>query len=109
MSVRHAARVRVPETEKGFMHAILQLAHLYGWLSYHAFDSRRSTPGFPDVCFAKPGCPVLLIEVKTATGRVTPEQRQWLEVLGGRPGIHAEVWRPGMWTHIEALLKYGMP
>lgn len=97
------------ETEASFQDAVLMLAHLTGYCAYHTFDSRRSAPGFPDIILAKPGKTLLCIELKTLTGKVTREQWQWLDVLHATKGIRAEVWRPDMWQHIEAILLHGMP
>ena len=75
--------------------AITDALTLYGWNFHHETDSRRSRPGFPDIVAAHPdGGPVLMWELKTATGRVTAEQEEWIDTLTGRPGIHARVVRP---------------
>ena len=36
-------------SEKEWMRQITTLASLNRWRVYHTFDSRRSTPGFPDL------------------------------------------------------------
>jgi hypothetical protein len=59
-------------------------------MCYHAFDSRRSTPGFPDVVLVRPPS-VLLVEMKTDRDRLTPPQRDWLEALTRCPGIEVYV------------------
>lgn len=58
------------------------------------FDRRRSSPGWPDLALAHPTrCLLLLAEIKTETGRVKPEQEQWLNWLNAA-GIDARLWRP---------------
>ena len=42
-------------TEKQFMAQVVELAKLKGWLVYHTYDSRRSEPGFPDLCMVRKG------------------------------------------------------
>ena len=84
-------------TEKAFMASVIELATLCRWRCYHAFDSRRSSPGYPDLTLAKSGR-VIHVELKTERGRVSSAQREWLEALGG------ELWRPSDWPTIEATL-----
>ena len=91
-------------TEKAFQAQVLGLARLSGWLCYHTHDSRRSAPGFPDLVMARP--PVIVFaELKTDTGKVRPEQRDWLAALGGCESVEAALWKPGDWKRIEEVLK----
>jgi hypothetical protein len=46
----------------------------------HPKDSRRSEKGYPDWTIVGP-LGVLFWELKTERGRVTPEQRAWLDAL----------------------------
>jgi len=62
-------------------------------MAFHPFDSRRSTPGWPDIVLVRPPS-VIFAELKTATGRLTPAQRTWLDALDGCPGVEAYLWRP---------------
>jgi hypothetical protein len=74
---------------------ILDLAAGFGWtLTYHVPDSRRVNAGFPDWVLAHPGHErVIYAELKTEIGRVSPEQRRWLDVLTAS-GHEVHVWRP---------------
>lgn len=102
-----AARNRtagVVETEKSFQAALVDLARRYQWRVYHPFDSRRSVAGFPDLTLARPG-ELIFAEVKTAAGRVSAVQQQWLDLLRTMPGIEVYVWRPDDFPAIEARLK----
>lgn len=85
-------------TETELQNAIIELC---AWLHYplfHAYDSRRSNgPGFPDLLIVIPGERVLLRELKSAKGIVTPTQRQWLAALESA-GADVGVWRPSDWV-----------
>lgn len=74
---------------------VLELVDWYRMLAYHTHDSRRSRRGFPDlVIVGTKG--VLFRELKSAKGRLTLEQSQWLEQLKAA-GQDAAVWRPSDW------------
>lgn len=92
-------------SERQLMTAVLELAGLFGWRSYHTHDSRRSTPGFPDLVMVR-GPRLLLVELKTEKGRLAPAQLQWLDDL---TATSAEVftWRPAQWLNgaIEKALR----
>jgi hypothetical protein len=91
-------------SEKQFMAQVIELARLCKWMAFHPFDSRRSTPGWPDIVFVRPPS-VIFAELKTATGRLTPAQQTWLEALGRCPGVEAYVWRPADWEAIVSRLQ----
>jgi len=90
--------------EKDWQQTIIDAARLLGWLVFHPYDSRRSTPGFPDLILLR-GNRMLAIECKTERGKTTMTQELWLEALGDVPGVVALVARPSDWPMIEALLK----
>lgn len=97
------------EPERTFQARIVRLAREYGWLVYHTFDSRHSPAGFPDLVLAKPGQPLLCLELKTVAGKVSLEQRQWLHVLGKATGILAQVYHPADYPALVALLSAKPP
>lgn len=66
--------------EAPFQQQVTNLASFYGWLAYHTYDSRRSAPGFPDLVLVR-GAELLFIELKTDSGRVRAEQRDWIAAL----------------------------
>lgn len=98
-----AARVPV-ETERGFSAAVIALARLHKWLVYHTRLSLGSEAGFPDLVLVRPG-DVLFIELKTMTGKLTPAQQHWQDVLAQCPGVEVAIWRPSDWPVIEARLQ----
>lgn len=81
-----------PESEKQFQATVIELAKIYGWRAYYTHDSRRSPAGFPDLFLIRNGR-IEVIECKSNTGKLTSEQKVWLDALS-RAGIHCQVWRP---------------
>ncbi|RPH31549.1 MAG: VRR-NUC domain-containing protein, partial [Chloroflexi bacterium] len=84
-----------PTSERELQEQVVALADLYGWLRYHTFDSRRSSPGFPDLVAVHPLRPewgIIALELKAKRGRVTPAQQAWIMALR-RAGAHAQVVR----------------
>ena len=93
---------RLRQSEKSFQAAILRLATLQHWQTYHVFDSRRSAAGFPDLWILRAG--VLLVrELKTDTGIVSAAQQDWLDALAAC-GLDVKVWRPRDWPEVIATL-----
>lgn len=98
-------------TEKQLSDGIYELATLLGWRSYHTFDSRRSTAGFPDWVFVRNGH-AIFAELKTATGKVSPAQQEWLDdllaVSVAAHRVQVFEWRPANWVNgdIEQVLKH---
>ena len=81
-------------TEAALQAQVRRMARAAGFLDYHTHDSRRSTPGFPDLVLVHLSTGrVIFAELKMAKGRVTPEQRRWLAALSKT--CEAVVWRPG--------------
>lgn len=91
----------VKEYEAGFQQAIIVMAKYLGWKVYHTYDSRRSDPGFPDLVLVRGR--VLYREVKSDTGRLTKEQKEWIDLLR-IAGQDVDVWRPADWNTIEKEL-----
>jgi hypothetical protein len=89
-------------TEQQFQAQVVALARIRGWLEYHTYDSRRSTPGFPDLVLVRPGR-VVWAELKTDAGKLTAAQAAWLQALRDA-GQEVHVWRPANWPEIEAAL-----
>lgn len=108
MSALRSPRQRRAETEAEFQRAVIELATHAGWLVYHPYDSRRSTPGFPDLTLVKPSDGrVIFAELKTARGKLRPEQVVWLEALSACAGVEVALWRPQYWPAIVAALVHG--
>lgn len=85
-------RAQLVMTEAALLSQVRELAQSTGWMTYHTYRSDRSEPGFPDLVLMRH--PLLLFrELKTDRGRLTPDQRCWLEELLAC-GQDAGVWRP---------------
>ena len=80
-------------TEKEFMQIVRDLAKTTGWLEFHAHDSRRSTPGFPDLVLAR-GQRTIFAELKSEKGKPTQHQLEWLTELARNPANEVYLWRP---------------
>jgi hypothetical protein len=88
-------------SESEFLVAVLELCRLRGVLAHHCRPARMVTGwrtpisgdvGFPDLVIAgRRG--VLLRELKTAVGRLSEPQCQWIDRLGDA-GSDVDVWRP---------------
>jgi hypothetical protein len=86
-------------TEEQLQNKILQLAKELGWLSYHAHDSRRSNPGWPDLVLVHPVQRRLIIwELKSAKGRPTPAQLAWITALRN-VGLNVAIKKPEDWAN----------
>jgi hypothetical protein len=92
-------------SEKQFMAQVVQFARLNRWLVYHTHDSRRSVPGFPDLCMVHPERKRLLFaELKVGANRPTDEQHEWMLALS-QSGARAVLWYPEDWPEIESTLS----
>ena len=68
-------------SEKQLQAAVLECAGYYRWRCYHTFDSRRSAAGFPDLVLVRHGN-IIFAELKSAKGKVTDAEWDWLDALG---------------------------
>jgi hypothetical protein len=100
-----------PMSEKAFTTTVINLATMLGWRHYHTHDSRRSDPGWPDLVLARkiPAAKLILAdlvfaELKTETGKVTPAQADWLEMLR-LAGQRVYIWRPSDLERIAEILR----
>lgn len=111
-----ALNARGELAERAFQGQVVGLARMYRWQRiYHAPAGghrdrvdRQQLPegkGFPDLILIK--LPRLVVaELKTRTGRIAPEQREWLDVFAAL-GAEAYLWRPADWDEIHDTLRAG--
>jgi hypothetical protein len=81
-------------TEKQLQRALTDALTLFGWRVFHPWTTVHSAAGYPDLTAVR-GPRLLFVELKSATGTVTPAQHAWLHALGGvtqRPECY--LWRP---------------
>ena len=94
-------------SEAEYLAQIISLLELLGWEYYHVFEqrayARRTSKGFPDIVAIR-HTRVLFLEVKSERGKVSPEQKTWLNALKAT-GNEAYVLRPSDWEAVVALLK----
>jgi hypothetical protein len=93
-----------PLSEAQFQRQVIQLAALLGYRVYHTHDSRRSAAGFPDLVLVHPKRGTVFAELKTDTGKVKPEQAEWLADLQAA-GQRAYLWRPADFDQITTILR----
>ncbi len=99
-------RLVLPQTETRWQAQVLALAKQLGWMHYHTHDSRRSPAGFPDLVLVR-GSRLVIAELKTDCGTLTPEQVTWLTALRTCAG-EVYIWRPRNWDDIALVLR-GVP
>ncbi len=88
------SRKNLGMSEAQLLAAVRWLAQVRGWMTYHTADSRRSEPGFPDlVLVSVKQQRIVYAELKTATGKTTPAQDEWLAALAAA-GAEVFLWRP---------------
>jgi hypothetical protein len=102
--------VGLRESEAQFQRAVLEAAQALGWTCYFAWKSYHSPKGYPDLTLVHPGRPGLpsrlcFAELKVGRRALTPEQAQWLALLGEVPGIEVYVWKPEAWPEILTVLQ----
>ena len=105
--------VRMSENE--LLDCVLETAALFGWRSMHQRPGRLANgswrtatqgdgKGWPDLVLVRDR--VLYAELKSATGRLSEDQSEWLLALE-KAHVEVHVWRPEQWTDgtIESVLR----
>jgi len=104
-------------SEAELQEVVIDTARLLGWRVAHFRPARTErgwrTPvaadgaGFPDLILARPGRPLLCVELKSAKGQVSTDQGEWLRVLELAGGCDVRLWRPNDWLsgEIEGVLS----
>jgi len=103
----------VPISEESFTNSVIEYAQLQGWLVHHDRPARtdkgwrtaiQGDAGFPDLVLLRGGL-FIFAELKTGKGKVTAEQKRWMDAIRPLPGVLKFVWRPDDWDEIELLLR----
>lgn len=91
-----------PLSEAAWQSRVVDYARMCGWWVLHHPDSRRATAaGWPDLTLIRDR--LLLAELKTARGRLSPAQQHVHGMLRD-VGIEIHVWRPTDWPDVMELL-----
>lgn len=105
----HEIDLRISEC--AFQAMVIELAEWLGYRVYHEYDSRRSTPGYPDLAMIRACTPqypfpprYLLVELKKEKGKLRPDQLFWLTTLAAT-NTECYVWRPRHWNDIVRILS----
>jgi len=88
--------------EADWQRDIVALARQFGWLTYHTFNSRRSTHGFPDLVLLRDR--VVYLELKREKTRCTDDQKLWLRCLRSA-GAEVYVGRPSDLDDLAVVLS----
>jgi hypothetical protein len=108
-------------TEASLQSAILEMAALLGWLCFHARPARtkdgwrtaaegNGAAGWPDLAMARNGH-LILAELKSTSGRVSPEQQRWLDELTAvsvaEDRVQTYLWTTAEWLDgtVETVLR----
>jgi len=91
-------------SEKEFRQQVLDLMKLFRWKAYFTWGSIHSPAGFPDICAVRLSR-ILIIELKSETGKVTEEQAAWLKAFELTGKVEVYIWRPLDRDEIERVLR----
>ena len=106
--------IEIGYTEKRFQSKIWAIARAHGWTrSFHTYNARRSSPGFPDLVMVRDGDPgrLLFAELKgnrSGARKVRPDpttaQVEWLNSLASTR-VEVYLWRPEDLSEISEILE----
>jgi hypothetical protein len=89
-------------SESEWQRMVTEIAHTCGWSVFHWQDSRRTTPGWPDLALIQ-APQFMLVELKTDEGRLSRHQKNVLSALH-ECGLEVHVWRPSDERDVRARL-----
>ena len=104
MSAPRVVPGRQPMTERDLERFVRDAARQFGWARYHTQHSIHSAAGWPDEALAR-GHELILAELKSDKGKLSPEQAKWLTILGQVEVVKVRLWRPSDLDNIVALLR----
>jgi len=113
--VRGANLKLMVESEREFQREVIKIAESLGWYVNHALPGKGRNKhltlfigkrGFPDLVLCRPPR-LLFVELKSQTGKVSNDQREWLDALHAC-GVEVYVWRPSDLEQITAILSDGI-
>lgn len=100
--------------EKDFARQVEMILDAYGWVWKHDEPARRQSgrwatamkgmKGFPDYIAVREDR-VVLAELKSEKGRLSPEQKTWISAFQETQKVEVYVWRPGDLLQIAEILR----
>jgi hypothetical protein len=98
-------------SEREFQAQVVLEAERLGWLVFHAWNSRHSQSGYPDLTLVHPQQRrVVFAEIKRdVASRLSARQSIWLSALRCCPGVESFVWKPSDLGTIRGLLTRQSP
>ena len=118
----------MPQSEKEFQAAVIEYAHLNGWMVAHFRPGMMKSgrwvtpmigdPGFPDLVMTRYDR-LVFAELKSEKGRISEAQQAWRECLDKVAEASVDpsswsvrdnpveyfLWRPSDWDEIEQTLR----
>lgn len=88
-------------TERELSQALVNAARTMGWKVYRTWNSINSPKGFPDLTMVR-NSRLIFAELKTDSGKVTPDQEEWAGALVASGRCEYYLWRP---ADLEAAYK----
>jgi hypothetical protein len=82
----------------------MDLAGIFGWTLYHPALSKWSERGWPDLALCRPPR-LVFAELKREAGHPSVDQKRWLALLRGCPGVETYLWRPSDIDMIASVLR----
>ncbi len=105
--------MQIEITEREFQDQIIELAKIYKWMIHHdrpAMTGKgwrtaiQGDKGWPDLCLVRDER-IIFAETKSETGKLSEEQKEWLDILEATKRCEVYTWRPSQWPEIVLLLK----
>ncbi len=104
-----------PLSETDFSNQVYDLARQTGWRCVHQRPGQtrggrwatqmQGDVGFPDWVMVR-GDRLVFAELKSANGKATPQQVEWLQALDRVEHVTAQLWRPHDLDAIATLLSH---
>ena len=92
------------ESEAHFQQRIQRRARLLGWDDFHVHDPIGMRKGWPDLALLRDEV-LILAELKSEHGYVTPQQRLFLEKARRIAVVEAYLWKPRDEQEIWRILE----
>lgn len=101
-------------TERDFSASVESVLNLAGWRWCHFRPARlkngewrtplAGSPGLPDYIAVR-GSRLIFVELKSVSGTLRAEQRQWLQDLEATGRVEVYLWRPKHWDELVETLR----